>query len=77
MELKGCCRGKAAERVRHIYMTNEHAYEEIWQRLKEEYDNLGLCSQEAMNILMSLKSVSDQDFSCLIKTIDTVDGIYN
>ena len=77
MELKGCCRGKAAERVRHIYVTNEHAYEEIWQRLREEYDDPGLCSQEAMNRLMSLKSVSDQDFSGLVKTIDTVDGIYN
>ena len=26
---------------------------------------------------MSLRPVSDQDFSCLVHTIDTVDGIYN
>ena len=77
MELKRCCKGKAADRVRHIYVTNEHAYEEIWERLREEYDDPGLCSQEAINKLMSLKLVGDQDFSGLVNIIDTVDGIYN
>ena len=77
MELKRSCKGKAAERVRHIYVTNEHAYEEIWQRLREEYDDPGLCSQEAINRLMSLKPVGEQDFAGLVNVIDTVDGIYN
>ena len=77
MELKRCCKGKAADRVRHIYVTNEHAYEEIWKRLSEEYDDPGLSSQEAINRLRSLKPVSDQDFAGLVNVIDTVDNIYN
>ena len=77
MELKRSCKGKAADRVRHIYVTHDYAYEEIWERLREEYDDPGLCSQEAINQLMSLRPVSDHDFEGLVKVIDTVDGIFN
>ena len=77
MELKRCCKGKAADRVRHIYVTNEYAYEEIWERLREEYDDPGLSSQEAINRLRSLKPVSDQDFAGLVNVIDAVDSIFN
>ena len=77
MELKRCCKGKAAERVRHIYVTNDNAYEEIWERLREEYDDPGLSSQEAISRLRSLKPVRDQDYAGLVKVIDTVDSIFN
>ena len=77
MELKRSCKGRAADRVRHIYVTHDYAYEEIWERLREEYDDPGLCSQEAINQLMSLRPVSDHDFEGLVKVIDTVDGIFN
>ena len=76
MELKKSCKGKAAERIRHIYVTHDMAYEAIWARLKEEYDDPGLCSQEAINRLMSLRKVEDQDYPGIVDMIDTIDGIY-
>ena len=48
MELKRCCKGKAAEKVQHIYATSEEAYMSIWQRLSEEYDDPGLAVQSAI-----------------------------
>ena len=77
MELKRCCKGKAGERIRHIYVTHENAYEEIWERLREEYDDPGLCSQEAISRLMSLKRVEDQDYPGFVEAIDAIDGIYS
>ena len=76
MELKRSCKGKAAERVRHIYVTHDKAYEDIWARLREEYDDPGLCSQEAINRLMSLRRIEDQDYPGMVDMIDIIDGIY-
>ena len=77
LELKRCCKGRAAERIRHIYVTNDNAYDEIWQRLGEEYDDLGMSSQEAITRLMSLRPVEEQDYSGMVKLIDTVEGVHN
>ena len=77
LELKRCCKGRAAERIRHIYVTNNNAYDEIWQRLGDEYDDPGMSSQEAITRLMSLRPVEEQDYPGMVKLIDTVEGVHN
>ena len=77
MELKKCCRGKAAERVKHIYVTHDQAYESIWSRLEEEYDDAGLCVQSALSRLVSLKPVASGDHGALVKFVDSVEGVHS
>ena len=77
MELKRCCKGRAAERIRFVLITNDGAYDEIWERLYEEYDDPALSSQEAINQLLSLRPVDDHNFAGMVKLIDIVDGVHN
>ena len=78
MELKrACSKGKAAEAGKHIYVTSDRAYDEIWSRLSEEYDDPGLCVQSAMNTLLNLKSFDESDLKALIRTIDTIESVFN
>ena len=77
MELKRCCKGRAWERLRHIYVTNEDAYSEMWRRLSEEYDDPGLSVQTALSRLMSLKAVGDHDYEGLVRFADIADGVYS
>ena len=76
-ELKRCLRGKAAERVKHIYITHTRAYEDLWARLEEEYDDAGLSVQAALDQLVSLKPVGTGDYRNLVKFVDTIEGIHN
>ena len=78
MELKRCCsKGRAAERLKHILVTSESAYSEMWDRLSEEYDDPGLCVQAALNSLVSLKSVEEKDYGGLVRFVDSVEGVFN
>ena len=78
MELKRCCsKGRAAERLKHILVTSEKAYDDMWDRLKEEYDDPGLCVQSALNRLMMLKGVEDKDYAGMVRFVDHVEGVFN
>ena len=78
MELKRCCqKGRAGESLRSIYITSDAAYDEMWSRLSEEYDDPGLSVQSALGQLMSVKNVNEGDYNCLVKFIDTVECVYN
>ena len=77
MELKRCCRGKAAERIKHIYVTTDRAYGDMWERLTEEYDDPGLSVQSALSRLMSIKTVDDKDYAGIVKFVDDVEGIHS
>ena len=78
MELKKCCpKGRAGESLRSIYITSDAAYDEMWIRLTEEYDDPGLSVQSALSQLMSVKHVNEGDYNCLVKFIDTVEGVHN
>ena len=65
-ELKEACKGKAAERIKNIYLTSEAAYGEMWRRLTEEYDDPGLSVQSALKKLRMLKPVADKDYSGIV-----------
>ena len=77
IELKRCCKGRAAERLKHIYITNDYAYEELWARLMEEYDDPALSVQEALNRLLTLKPAHEENYVAFVKIIDLVEGVHN
>ena len=74
---KACSRGKASESIKHIPVTSDSAYDELWTRLSEEYDDQGLSVQAALNRLMSLKSVDDREYKKIVRFIDIVEGVHN
>ena len=77
-ELKrACIKGRAKERVKHVYVTSDEAYEEMWRRLSEEYDDPGLSVQAALEKLAVLKKVDEMDYRGLVRLIDEVEGVYN
>ena len=77
MELKRSCRGKAADRIQHIYITHDEAYKNIWARLEEEFDDAGLGVQSALRRLVSLKPVASGDYAALVRFADSVEGIHS
>ena len=77
MELKRCCKGRAGERLKHIYVTNDSAYSEMWKRLSEEYDDPGLSVQSALSRLTALKSVEDRDHEGIVRFADIIDGVHS
>jgi len=77
MELKKCCRGKAAERVKHIFVTHDQAYKNLWSRLEEEYEDTGLCVQSALSYMVSLKPVASGDYGALVRFVDSVEGVHS
>ena len=77
MELKRSCKGKAADRIKHIYITHDEAYRSIWSRLEEEFDDAGLGVQSALNRLVSLKPVASGDHGALVRFADSVEGVHS
>ena len=77
LELKRCCKGRAADRLKHIYIQDESAYDALWDRLRSEYDDPGLSSQDAISRLLSLRPVEEQDYRGLVDLIDSVEGVHN
>ena len=77
MELKrSCTRGRAYERLKYILVTTEKAYDEMWSRLIEEYEDPGLSVQSALQSLMTLKGVEEGNNTETVKLIDRIEGIY-
>ena len=78
LELKrACSKGRAAQILKHIYATSPGAYDEMWSRLKDEYDDPGLSVQTAITRLMSIKTVDEHDYKGIVKLVDTVEGVLN
>ena len=77
MELKRSCKGKAADRIKHIYITHDEAYKNIWSRLEEEFDDAGLGVQSALSRLVSLKPVASGDHGGLVRFADAVEGVHS
>ena len=77
MELKRCCKGRAGERLKHIYVTNDSAYNEMWKRLSEEYDDPGLSIQSALSRLTALKLVEERDHEGIVRFADIIDGVHS
>ena len=74
-ELKEACQGRAADRIKHIYLTGDDAYREMWKRLEAEYDDPGLAVQAVLKKLRGLKPVAEKDYAGLVRFADEVEGI--
>jgi hypothetical protein len=73
-ELKRSLKGKAKEWVQNIYITKPEAYDLMWKRLSEFYDDVSACVQSALDGLARLKPLSDNDYKGLVKLVDSVES---
>ena len=76
-ELKRCLKGDALDKVKNIYITRPTAYEDMWRRLSEHYDDLTASVQAALNEMKNLKQVQEEDYQGLIKLVDAVEGCFS
>jgi hypothetical protein len=72
-ELKRSLKGTALEKVKHIYVTKPDAYDLIWARLSEYYDDTTACVQAALECLNKLKPVAEQDYRALVNLVNVVE----
>lgn len=76
-ELKRSLKGKAKEWVQNIYITKPEAYEIMWKRLCDFYDDVSACVQSALDGLFKLKPVRDDDYRGLVHLVDSVESAYS
>ena len=72
-----CHRGRAKDLLKNVCVTSDAAYNEMWQRLSEEYDDTGLCVQAAHQRLDAIKRVDEFDYEGMVKLVDAVEGVHN
>jgi hypothetical protein len=76
-ELKRSLKGKALELVRNVIATRDNAYQEMWARLSEYYDDVTASVQSIMSELFGkLKVVKDEDFKGMVKLVDNVESAF-
>ena len=75
-ELKNSLRGVAKDRVRNIYITRPEAYELIWQRLSEYYDDCSASVQSALESLYRLRPVEEDNFKGVVYLVDEVEDAF-
>jgi hypothetical protein len=75
-ELKKAMKGPAKDRVKNVYITRPEAYDLMWARLSEYYDDSSASVQSALEGLAKLKPISEGDFKGLVHAIDEVEVAY-
>lgn len=75
-ELKRSLKGQAKEKVANVYITRPEAYEIMWQRLSEFYDDATASVQAALDGLSKLKPVHENDYKGIVNLTDTVESTY-
>jgi hypothetical protein len=76
-ELKRSVKGEASKRIRSIYVTKPEAYEVMWKRLENHYEDVGASVQAALEDLHKLKPVADEDHKGLVELIDETESAYS
>ena len=74
---KACSKGRATNSIRHLAVTSDRVYDELWSRLSEEYDDQGLSVQAALNRLFRVNAVTEKDYKGIVEYIDVVEGVHN
>ena len=54
-------------------VSNIHDYDTIWRKLEEKYDDKGEVIEQISLQLMALKKIDDEDYTGLVKFVDTVE----
>ena len=75
-ELKRSLKGQAKEKIVNVYVTRPEAYEIMWQRLSEFYDDTTASVQAALDGLCKLKSVQENDYKGIVHLTDSVESTY-
>jgi hypothetical protein len=75
-ELKRCVKGQAKEQIKHIYVTRPEAYDMIWERLSEFYDDISASVQAAMDGLQRLRPIKDDDYQGIVNLASEVEAVY-
>jgi len=75
-ELKRSLKGEAANKVKNIYVTKPEAYDTMWTRLSEYYDDVSAGVHTALGSLKKLRQVKQDDFKGLVHLVDEVEGVY-
>ena len=76
-ELKRSVKGIAKQKIKHIYITKPGAYDLMWERLCDYYDDIGASVQCALDGLAKLKPVREEDFKGLVGFVDAVESAYS
>ena len=75
-ELKRSLKGEAANKVKNVYVTKPEAYDTMWTRLSEYYDDVSAGVHTALGSLRKLRQVKEDDFKGLVHLVDEVEGVY-
>lgn len=75
-ELKRSLKGTAKDKVKNVYVTRDNAYDTMWERLTEYYDDVSAGVSAALDCLRKLKPVRDEDYKGLVQLVDEVEGIH-
>ena len=76
-ELKRSVKGEASQRIKSVYVTKPEAYDAMWKKLEDYYDDTGATVQAALEDLHKLKPVSESDYRGLVEFVDAVESSYS
>ena len=66
-ELKRSVKGEASQRIKSVYVTKPEAYDAMWKKLDDFYDDASATVQAALEALSKLKPVSEADYRGLVE----------
>ena len=70
-------RGEASQRIKSVYVTKPEAYDAMWKKLEDYYDDTSTTVQAALEDLHKLKPVSEADYRGLVELVDVVESSYS
>lgn len=76
-ELKRSVKGEASQRIKSVYVTKPEAYDTMWKKLEDYYDDTSATVQAALEDLHKLKPVSETDYRGLVEFVDVVESSYS
>ena len=76
-ELKRSVKGEASQRIKSVYVTKPEAYNAMWKKLEDYYDDTSATVQAALEDLHRLKPVSETDYKGLVEFVDVVESPYS
>lgn len=69
-ELKRSVKGKASQRIKSVYVTKPEAYDAMWKKVEDFYDDASATVQAALEDLYKFKPVSEADYMGLVEFVD-------
>lgn len=70
-------KGEASQRIKSVYVTKPKAYDAMWKKLEDYYDDTSATVQAAQEGLNKLEPVSESDYRGLVEFVDAVLSSYS